>query len=430
MARIIVVGAGFAGCGAAAAARKAGAQVTLLDKMELLGGWGLFAGRVDYKYFTVREELRHMGDDFIFQVLDDCTLHENVHFPWPKPGATKKIYDVSKLDPALRKYLGGIGVEVRVQSRVKNIEMDGKKIKAVILDDRTKIRGDAFVDATGGSGPPASCRKYGNGCVMCLMRCPALGNRVSIAEKAGVKELVGKKRDGSLGPMTAAYSLVKETLDPELREELERKGVVWIPVPSEVVDYKRTESITASGNIDKGFAENICLVDIGAYAKRIAGGYTPLDELRRIPGLEQAMYADPMAGTLGNAIRYLAITPRSDALDVPGAENLFVAGEKLGINGIGECIATGIVAGQNAVRKVVGMNILVIPRTTMLGDFIAYVNERWDKEEGLRSRYHLYAEPYISRAEKTGLYTESKDVIDLRIDDRGLRNVLSRQIVS
>jgi hypothetical protein len=243
-----------------------------------------------------------------------------------------------------------------------------------------------------------------------------------------VKELRGKKLDGSFGATTAAFSLVKDSLAPKVKEALERNGIIWLPVPPELINYKRTENITASGNIDKGFAENIVLVDIGGHAKRIAGGYTPLHELRQVPGLERVIYADPYAGTIGNGIRYMAITPRDDALHVPGVENLFVASEKLGINGVGEAIATGVVAGHNAARKVMGMALLVLPKTTMLGGFIAYTNERWNKEEGLRERAHLFTGPFLKRAEETGVYTEDKAVIRSRIADNALLNILSPKI--
>ena len=162
--KVVVVGAGFAGCAAASAALKAGAHVTLLERMEVLGGWGHFAGRMDHRLFTIKEELRLMGGDDIFQLLDNITLHENVHFPWPEPsGTTKTIFDTSKLDSTLRHYLDGIGVEVRLQSRARDVEMDGTRIRSVILDDRTKVHGDVFVDTTSGSGPPANCRRYGIG---------------------------------------------------------------------------------------------------------------------------------------------------------------------------------------------------------------------------------------------------------------------------
>ena len=430
---IVVIGGGFGGCAAAAAARKAGAQVTLLERMEVVGGWARLTGRLDHKYFPLREELGLMGGDDIFALLDDCTLHENVFFPWPEPsGSVKTIFHTAKAESELRTYLEGIGVKVRLQSRASDIERGGGEIRSVILDNGTKIQGDVFIDATGGAGPQANCQKYGNGCAMCFMRCPAFGGRVSIAGKAGVKELKGKRGDGSIGAINGAFALLKESLAPELREQLERKGTVWIPVPRQFINgsYKRTESITASGLVGKVYSENVVLIDIGVYVKRAAGGYAPLDELRKTPGLEQAVYAEPTAGVIGNGVRFMAVTPRGDALNVPGVDNLFVASEKLGVCGVGEVIATGVIAGHNAVRKAVGMAPLILPRTTLLGDFIAYVNERWNEEDALKERFHTYTEPYIRHAEEVGLSTEDGDLIRSQIQMNGLVNVLSQRIAS
>ena len=228
MTRVVIVGGGLAGCAAAAAAAKAGASVTLLERTDVLGGCGLLAAMTKKdKHFCAKEEIRLMGGYDIFRVFDDCVLHESVPWPWPKPdGAHNTYYDVTRLDPALRKHLAGMGVEVRLVSRAKDVEMDGKAIRTVILDDKSKVPGDVFIDTTGGAGGIANCQKYGHGCVMCFMRCPAFGDRVSIAKKAGVKELMGKKRDGSFGPITAAYFLLKESLAPDLRRELERIGNV------------------------------------------------------------------------------------------------------------------------------------------------------------------------------------------------------------
>ena len=47
-----------------------------------------------------------------------------------------------------------------------------------------EIEGDVFVEATGSTGPMGNCLTYGNGCCMCILRCPAFGPRVSISAKA------------------------------------------------------------------------------------------------------------------------------------------------------------------------------------------------------------------------------------------------------
>lgn len=49
--------------------------------------------------------------------------------------------------------------------------------------------GDVFIDTTGTAGPVNNCVKYGNGCAMCIMRCPSFGGRISLTALAGIKEL-------------------------------------------------------------------------------------------------------------------------------------------------------------------------------------------------------------------------------------------------
>ena len=72
------------------------------------------------------------------------------------------------------------------------MDHDSQKVKAVITEAGEKISGDVFVETTGTSGPQRNCTKYGNGCAMCVYRCPTFGPRISIAARVGVKELVGK----------------------------------------------------------------------------------------------------------------------------------------------------------------------------------------------------------------------------------------------
>jgi len=431
MVSIVVVGGGLGGCTAAVAARKAGAQVTLLERMEVLGGWLRFACRLDSKYFPVREELRLMEGDDVFKVLEAHIFRVDV---FPESGSAdtvKNVFHTAKAESDLKKYLKDIGVETRLQCRARDVEMAGTGIKAVILDDGTKVYGDGFIDATGGSGPQASCQKYGSGCAMCYMRCPAFGGRVSIAAKAGVKELLGKKKDGSVGPTNAGFALLKESLAPDVREKLEKEGWISIPVPSELVEdsCERAKGVATSGDGRKGYAENIVLVDMGTYVMRIGVGYTPLEELRRVPGLEHVVIAEPYAGTIGSAVRFMAVTPRDEAFNVPGVDNLFVASEKLGISGVVEVVVTGVVVGHNAVRKLAGIPPLVLPGTTILGDYIAYFNEGWQEEERLRTRPHIRDGVYLRRAEKIGLYTEDKSQIASRISDNNLTGVFSKTMV-
>ncbi len=428
--KIVIIGGGFAGCAAACSAVKAGASVTVLERMEVLGGCGLVGGQINNALFPVKEELKLMGGYDIFQVTDNCAIHDSATPPLGKPNSSQ-MHDVSRIDSELREHLESLGVEVLFQSRAKDVKMAGKAIHAVILDNKSELQADIFIDVTGGAGPQANCQKYGNGCVMCVLRCPSFGGRVSIAEKAGVEELIGKKRDGSFGPTSAGCNFLKESIAQELVRELERTGCVCVPVPPELINdeaYKRNENIT-SGHVNKLFVENVVLLDNGLYAKRPAHGYTPLDEMRKVPGFERVIYADPYAGSKGNSIRYMALTPRGDTLDVPGVENLFVASEKLGTVGLAESIVGGVVVGHNAVASAIGIEPLVLPKTTLLGDFLAFVNERWNMEEHLRERFGFCVGAYFRRSTELGLHTQDKDVLHSRIKESGLIGIFSEKIV-
>ena len=80
--------------------------------------------------------------------------------------------------------------------------------------------------------------------------------------------------------------------------------------------------------------------------------HVPLQQLRQVRGLENVRYADPYAGTVGNSMRYAALAPRDDAMQVQGGvDNLFCSGEKAGLLvGHTEAIVTGALAGHNAAR--------------------------------------------------------------------------------
>ena len=58
MARVVIVGGGLSGCGAAIAAKKAGAEVTLLERTDMLTGAAVRAGETcSNGWFTAQHEL-------------------------------------------------------------------------------------------------------------------------------------------------------------------------------------------------------------------------------------------------------------------------------------------------------------------------------------------------------------------------------------
>lgn len=427
MPKVIVVGGGWAGCGAALAARKAGAEVVLLEKSDMLLGCGLVGGimRNNGRY-TAAEEAIALGAGELFEIADETARHRNVGFPGHSHAT---LYDVLKIEPRVRKFLEKMGVELRFQSRAVDVKMEGKRIKSIVLADGETIEGDIYVETTGSSGPMGNCVKYGNGCCMCIQRCPAFGPRVSISKKAGVEDLVAKRSPDLYGAMSGSCKLNKDSLGEDIKKELEEKGVVVIKLPDELIRKEKLSIKVCQQYALEEYAENIVILDTG-HAKLMAPFFS-LDELRKIKGFENVRFEDPYAGSKGNSIRYMSMAPRDDYLQVEGVENLFCAGEKSGpIVGHTEAICTGILAGHNAVRKVLKMELLKLPRELAIGDMIAYVNEELKKPEGLYKRFTFAGSTYFERMKKFGLYLTEKEAIRKKVKNLQLYNVLNENLVT
>ncbi len=427
MAKVVVIGGGWAGCAAALSAKTAGAEVVLVEKTDCLLGTGLVGGIMrNNGRFTAAEEMIALGGGDLFRLTDQTSRHTNIEFPGHKHAS---LYDVALMEPTVARYLAERDIEVWTVSRAQKIKMTGQKIEAVQLETGQLIEGDVFVDATGTLGPQGNCRKYGNGCAMCILRCPSFGGRVSIAGLAGVKEMKGRRPDGGYGGMSGSCKLNKDSLDSGLVAELERTGVAVVPVPKELAEQKsKLLSLkTCQQYALKEFAENVILLDTG-HAKLMSPFY-PLADLRSIPGLENARYEDPYAGGKGNSIRYLAMSPRDNFLKVEGVDNLFCGGEKAGLLvGHTEAITTGTLAGHNAVRYMVGKPLLELPISLAVGDAIAYVREQMQTEEGVMQKYTFSGSVYFERMKELGLHTTDENAIRERVKEAGLSDVFAQKV--
>jgi hypothetical protein len=428
MPKVVVIGGGWAGCAAALSAKKAGAEVILMEKTDCLLGTGLVGGIMrNNGRFTAAEEMIALGGGDLFRLTDQASRHVNIEFPGHKHAS---LYDVALMEPMVARYLLEKGVEVWTVSRAQKIKMSERKIEAVELETGQLVEGDVFLDATGTLGPQGNCRKYGNGCAMCILRCPSFGGRVSIAGLAGVKEMRGRRPDGGYGAMSGSCKLNKDSLAPVLVAEMERTGVAVVPVPKELAEQKsKLLGIKSCQQYAlKEFAENVVLLDTG-HAKLMSPFY-PLADLRSIPGLENARYEDPYAGGKGNSIRYLAMSPRDNFLKVEGVDNLFCSGEKAGLLvGHTEAIATGTLAGHNAVRHVVGKPLLELSRSVAIGDAIAYVQEQMQTDEGLMQKYTFSGSVYFERMKELGLYTTDVNAIRERVKEAGLSDIFAQQVL-
>lgn len=424
--KIVVIGGGWAGCAAAISAKKAGADVTLFEKTDLILGLGNVGGIMrNNGRFTAAEELISLGAGDLINITDSLSRHKNIEFPGHKHAW---LYDVNLIEPEVRDYVESLGINIRFISRISDVEKEGSKIKGVYLSTGEFIEADAFVETTGSTGPMGNCLKYGNGCSMCILRCPTFGPRVSLSARAGIEDFQGEREGDELGAFSGSCKLAKETLSEEIVKELNETGVVVLKIPPEDINLDKLKSKVCQQYALKEFAENIVLLDTG-HAKLMTT-YYPIEKLRKIKGLEKAKYVDPYAGGIGNSIRYLAVSPRTDDMKVIGLDNLFVGGEKSGLFvGHTEAIATGTLAGYNAVRYTLGMPMLILPRSTAIGDIISYANYKVSTSEGRKNRYTFAGAEYFKRMKENDLYITNKDEIRDKLKRLNLENIFNEKLI-
>ncbi len=429
MGRVIVVGGGWAGCAAALAAAKKGLAVTLVERTDRLLGSGLVGGIMrNNGRFTAAEELKLMGGGELIQLTDSLSRHINLNFPGHKHAS---LYDMEKIEPAITGLLKGWAVEIRYEQRAVEVEQSGHQITAVRLTEGTRLKGEAFIDASGTAGPMANCRRFGNGCSMCVFRCPAFGPRVSIAAKAGPPESIITRGDRMPGFFSGSCELEPASLEKGLLAEIRERGAVAVPVPPALRPGEKGRSLLKAKVCHQytlqEYEDNLILLDTGPV--KIMIPYFDLGKLRSLEGFEGAVFRDPLAGGRGNSIRFTSSIQVETNLSVPPFTNLFAAGERAGFMvGHTEAMVTGNLAGYNAWRRISGKEPLALPRNTASGELIAFTRLRPFIRKGGGEMYTLSGGPLWENLLRKGLYFTDQDRLKPRLHKLNLLGIYNPSI--
>ncbi len=416
--QVLIVGGGWAGVSAALTARAAGADVGLCERTDMLLGAGLVGGIMrNNGRFTAAEEAIAMGCGDLFLLTDALARHTGITFPGHYHA---NLYDVLLIEPAVKKLLQSRNVSLYLGKRITELKRSGQAVTAVAAEDGDSFTADTFVDATGSSGPPGLCQKLGNGCACCIQRCPSFGPRQSLTSLLSLPEFMCTRRKGSYGAMSGSCKIYKETLSTEVRDELEKEGVVVIPLPKKLQNPKKLDTKVCQQYALPEYAESIILLDTG-HAK-LMSPYFPLRDLRTVEGLENARFADPLGGSRGNSMRLTAVSPRDRTMKVLGSDNLYVGGERAGICvGHTEAIVTGALAGRNAGLQALGKSACTIPVSLAVGDYIAQcaVGPKGEPaapgSQGLNASYTFAGSHFFERMKDLGLYQEDPAEIRKRV---------------
>ena len=401
--RVIIIGGGWAGTAAAIAARKAGAEVCLIEKTDMLLGCGNAGG-------IMRNNGRFTAAEEMFPGHHHTTL-----------------YPVNTIEAHVRRLVLEMGIDVRCSTHICDVACDNNRLEGVYSDSGDLFEGDVFIETTGSAGPMGNCLKYGNGCCMCVLRCPAFGPRISITERCGGQDYQGERQPDMFGVFSGSCKVSKESLSAALQEELNSKGVALIPLPKEEINYDKLKIKACKQYAIKDFSENMILLDTGD--AKLMTSYYPVEKLRRLPGMENARYVDPCAGSKGNSIRYLSVAYRSNAMTVDGISNLLCAGEKSGLFiGHTEAITTGTLAGHNAARLTAAKPLLTLPQTLAVGDLIAAANSAIKERHDTMERFTFSGGNYFNRMKEKQLYTTDIEAIRQRVEQAGLLGVYNEHV--
>lgn len=423
MPKVVVIGGGWSGVAAAIRARKSGAEVVIAEKTDLLLGLGNVGGIMrNNGRFTAAEENIALGAGELFEITDRLSTHKDVDFPGHDHAS---FYDVIMVEPEVRRLIKKLDIEILFMTRITDVVKEDGQLRGVKDSSGKVIDGDVFIETTGSTGPMGNCMRYGNGCSMCILRCPAFGPRVSITERAGLDDLTACRADGVRGAFSGSCKLEKRSLSKKLQRKLDKDGFAVIPLPKELINKDKLSKKVCRQYALDSFAENIILIDTG-YAKLMTP-YFDLEQLRSVEGFENARFADPYAGGKGNSVRYMFVGVRDEYMRARGSDNLFLGGEKSGFFiGHTEAISTGSLAGYNAARQAFGKPMLRLPESIAIGDLLSFANKVLEEEDCLDRRFTFAGGEYFQRMKDRGLYLTDPKAVRKIVDSEGLLDIYNK----
>lgn len=170
MKKIIIIGGGAAGMMAAVSASQHGAQVTLLEKMSVLGRKVSITGKGRCNITNIADKqtiIKNMpgNGSFIYSALHKFGNQDIIDFLHQHGVMTKverggRVFPVSDnakdVVEAFRKALKEGHVEVITGQSVKRILMHNGRVTGVLAGNNVEYSGDAVIVATGGASYPGT----------------------------------------------------------------------------------------------------------------------------------------------------------------------------------------------------------------------------------------------------------------------------------
>jgi len=170
MKKIIIIGGGAAGMMAAISASQHGAQVTILEKMAVLGRKLAITGKGRCNITNIADKqtiIKNMpgNGSFIYSALHSFSNQDMIEFLHNRGVETKverggRVFPVSDnakdVVDAFRNAFKELNVEVLLGQAVKRILMHNGRVTGVLASNNVEYAADAVILATGGASYPAT----------------------------------------------------------------------------------------------------------------------------------------------------------------------------------------------------------------------------------------------------------------------------------
>jgi hypothetical protein len=185
---VIVVGGGFAGCGAALAAARGGAKVLLIERLNCLGGAPSTMSVTPFMGNATRMpetgEIKELSRGILAEIIDEMRALNSMR---------ENIINPEYLKLVLNRMMEKAGVELLFNSYFISAEREGNAVKSITVANKSgliQFEADYFIDATGDA---------------------------DVAFSAGFPTRLGRPADNLCQPMTLCFNIAG--VDPVKFEE-------------------------------------------------------------------------------------------------------------------------------------------------------------------------------------------------------------------